>query len=236
MTDAVILIPPMLCDARVFAAQIADLSRDHTVIFAPTCRDDQMEQIALRILADAPRQFALAGAAMGGMVAMEIQRIAPERVTRLALINATPQADTPLTAVDWEPRIIAARSGRFCDVVSEELSAEKLCDTADRDGLGRVLIDMARQMGPDAYVNQARAVQRRKDQQAVLRKITQPTLVMGSDKDAANPLKRQQFIAEYIPYARLEVVANAGFMPTMEQPEHTSKLLRTWLRQPLVLR
>jgi pimeloyl-ACP methyl ester carboxylesterase len=236
MGDAVVLIPPMLCDARVFADQIAELSRDHPVLFAPTVGAETIEDIAVRILKIAPPEFALAGAGMGGIVALELLRRAPKRITRVAFINANAQADTPKKAADREPSIIAAKADRFDDVIAEKFAASRFSDKTNMRDLMPVLSEMAKGIGSEDYVKQARAVQRRKDQQSVLRKIKQPALVISSDSDPDNTLRRQEFVAEMIPYAKHVVVEDAGLLPTLEQPKKVSEILREWCRQPLVLR
>ncbi|WP_296425148.1 alpha/beta hydrolase [Yoonia sp.] len=234
--ETLLLIPPMLCDARVFADQIRDLSHDHAVMIAPTHKGERMEEIASQILTWAPSKFALAGMGMGGMVAMEVLRRAADRVTRIALISTSPQADTPQAAAAREPQIIAARAGQFDRVVQHEVNSTWMAPTTDKVGLVRLLTDMALALGPDAYVKQARALQRRKDQQATLRKMTQPTVVICGMDDGQYPLKRHQFMAEFIPYAALEVIDGAGYLPTLEAPDAVSDALRRWMRQPLVLR
>jgi pimeloyl-ACP methyl ester carboxylesterase len=236
MGDPVVLVPPMLCDARVFADQIAELSRDHPVLLAPTCGAETIEDIAVMILSWAPKEFALAGAGMGGMVALELLRRAPKRITRVAFINVNAQADTPKSAADREPMIIAAKAGRFDDVIAERFAANRFAEATNRDDLMPLLQDMASGIGAEGYVQQARAVQRRKDQQAVLRKIKQPALVISSDSDSDNTLRRQEFIAEMIPYAKHVVIKNAGLLPSLEQPQQLSRILREWCRQPLVRR
>lgn len=236
MGDPVVFIPPMLCDARVFADQIADLSRDHPIVFAPTRGAESIEDAAANILSLAPKEFALAGGGMGGMVALEMLRRAPKRITRVAFINVNAQADTPKAAADREPTIIAAKAGRFEDVIAERFANERFADGTDMRALSPLLRDMAEGIGADAYVQQARAVQRRKDQQAVLRKIKQPALVISSDSDPNNTLRRQEFIAEMIPYAKHVVIEGAGLLPSLEQPKTLSQILRDWCRQPLVLR
>jgi pimeloyl-ACP methyl ester carboxylesterase len=95
---------------------------------------------------------------------------------------------------------------------------------------------MAWFQGPDAYVRQARAMQRRKDQQTTLRKITQPTVVMCGDEDRSLPVQRHEFLAGMIPDAKLAVIVGAGHLPTLEQPDFTTEHLRSWMKQPLVLR
>jgi pimeloyl-ACP methyl ester carboxylesterase len=236
MGDPVILIPPMLCDARVFADQIAELSRDHPVLFAPTCGAGTMEDIAAGILKWAPPEFALAGAGMGGMVALEMLRRAPKRITRVALINANAQSDTPKTAADREPLMIAAKAGRFDDVIADRFAACRFYENSDMGSMGPLLHDMATGIGAENFVLQARAVQRRKDQQAVLRKIKQPALVISCDSDKDNIKRRQEFVAEMIPYSKHVVIHGAGLLPSLEQPKVLSRILRDWCRQPLVLR
>lgn len=234
--DPVLMIPPLLCDARVFQDQIAAISRDTPVLIVPTCMGDTLEDIAVQILEWAPRMFSLVGAGMGGMVALEIIRRAPDRVARIALINTTAQADTPQQASNRETEIIAAKSGRFADVIAHEIDPERFHEHADRAALTTLMRRMADAIGAETYVSQARALQKRKDQQAILRQIRQPALVISGDSDPATPLRRQEFIAEMIPYAKHDVIPDAGFMPTLEQPHHVSTALRDWLRQPLVLR
>lgn len=234
--DPVVMIPPMLCDARVFQDQIAAISRSTAVLVVPTGMGDTLEEIAVQILDWAPRSFSLVGAAMGGMIALEIIRRAPDRVARIALINTTAQADTPQQASNRETEIIAAKSGRFADVIAHEIDPERFHEHADRATLTTLMRNMANAIGAETYVSQARALQKRKDQQAILRQIKRPALVISGDSDPATPLRRQEFIAEMIPYAKHDVIPDAGFMPTLEQPHHVSTALRDWLRQPLVLR
>lgn len=235
-SETLVLIPPLLCDARVFAAQIKDLSRDHAVMFAPTTRGERMEEVASQILTWAPSKFALAGMGMGGMVAMEVLRRAPERVTRIALISTTPQADTPEAAAAREPHIIAARSGRMADVLQHEINSTWMAPSSDKVKLVRKLTDMGRDLGPEVYVKQARALQRRRDQQATLRQITQPAMVVCGRHDGQYQVKRHAFLAELIPYAQLEVIEEAGYLPTLEAPDAVTDALRGWMKAPLMLR
>ena len=236
MGDPVIFIPPMLSDARVFADQIAELSRDHPVVFAPLVQGDSIGAFAARILKWAPKEFAVAGAGMGGNVALEMLNRDPKRITRLALINTNARADTPKTAADREPRIIAAKADRFHHALDQEWTPAHFCETSDIEALVPLLLDMATGLGPDIFIQQSRAMQKRKDQQAILRKIKQPALVISGDCDLENTLRRQEFVAEMIPYAKHEVITGAGLLPSLEQPKQLSKILREWCRQPLILR
>ncbi|MEL6839983.1 MAG: alpha/beta hydrolase [Pseudomonadota bacterium] len=235
-SETLVMIPPLLCDARIFEAQMRALSRDHAVMLAPTTRGERMEEIASQILSWAPSKFAVAGMGMGGMVAMEILRRATDRVTRIALIGTSPQADTPETAAARENQIIAARAGRWADVLQHEINSTWMAPTSDKVALVRLLTEMGHDVGPDAYVRQARALQRRKDQQTTIRQITQQTVVICGRHDGQYQLKRHEFLAELIPYAQLEVIENAGYLPTLEAPDAVTGVLRDWMNAPLMLR
>ena len=235
-SEALLLIPPILCDARVFEPQIKALSQDGTVQLAYTKGGERIEEIASQILDNAPQRFALAGMGMGGTIALEIFRRAPERVLRIALLATNVQSDSPDVAAMREPLIIAARAGRLNDVVESELMPAHLEPTAHRLAITHILQDMAADFGMSAYVKQVRAMQRRKDQQDILRKIKVPALVLCGENDVVNTLRRHEFVAQMIPYAKLEVISEAAHLPTLEQGAAVTQALRTWMTAPLLLR
>ena len=113
MNEPVVFLPGLMCDARLFGPQIAELSSDRAVMCAPISQGERIEEIASDLLDVLPTKFALAGLSMGGIVAMEILRRAPERVTRIALMDTNPLPETPQAAAAREPQIIGARSGRL---------------------------------------------------------------------------------------------------------------------------
>jgi len=235
-SETLVMIPPLLCDARIFAPQIADLSREHAVMVTPAACGERMEEIASQILSWAPAKLALMGMGLGGMVAMEIIRRAPDRVTRIALVATSPQADTPETAAARETQIIAARAGRWSDVLTHEINSTWMAASSDKAELVRLLTQMGQDIGPEAYIRQTRALQRRKDQQATLRQLRQPTCIMCGRHDGQYNLKRHEFMAELIPYATLEVIEQAGYLPTLEAADAVTDALQRWMKQPLVLR
>ena len=236
MIEPLVLIPPMMCDARVYYAQLASLSVEMPITFAPITLGERMEEMASQILSWMPAKFAVFGMGMGGMVAMEVVRRAPDRVTRVAFMSTSAQADTPEIAAQREPLIIAARAGRMRDVMNAEANPAWLSPGPYRQDIHALLTEMADAMGPEVYVRQARAMQRRKDQQAIMRKIKQPALVLCGDHDGQHTIRRHEFIAELIPYAQFETIPHAGHVPSLENPEAVTEAIRTWMRQPLVLR
>lgn len=236
MTEPLVLLPGMLCDARVFLPQFVALSREMPVTIAPTTDGDRIEEIASALVSTLPAKFALAGQGLGGYVAMELLRRAPERITRVALIGCTPLSDTPQEAAAREPKIVAAKAGRFDDIIREELAHGWLANGPTQKDVQAMITAMAKANGVQAYMRQARMLQRRKDQQAIMRRIKQPALVICGELDGVTTLKRHEFMAEMIPYARLEVVPDAAHVPTLEQPQAMTDILRAWMKQPLVLR
>lgn len=236
MNEPVVFLPGMMCDARLFAPQMADLSRDMVVSVAPITQGDRIEDIAAAILPVLPERFALAGLSMGGIVAMELLRKAPERITRIALMDTNALAETPASAAAYEPMIIGAKAGRIEDVLRDLMQPDYLAPGPQRMDVLNAFVGMGMDLGPEVFINQIRALQRRRDQQATLRKCKCPALVMCGRHDGLTPLKRHAFMAELIPYAQLEVIEGAGHLPTLENPKAVTQVLRDWLRQPLVLR
>ena len=235
MRDPLVLLPGMMCDARVFGPQIAALSARHAVMVAPINEGERIEEIASGVLDLLPRKFALAGLSMGGIVAMEILRRAPERVSRIALMDTNSLAETPQSAADYEPAIIKLRAGRLSEAVDALLPAETLAAGAHRAEITALVLDMAENLGEAAVIRQIRALQRRRDYQPVLRRCKVPALVLCGAEDGLTPVKRHRFMADLIPYAELQVIDGAGHLPTLEAAEATSEALLGWLQQPYVL-
>ena len=235
MTEPIVFLPGMMCDARLFAPQLDALSRERAIMVAPTCVGDRIEEIASNVLTSAPAKFALAGLSMGGIVAMEVYRRAPERVTRIALMDTNPMSELPDRAAAREPQIVKVKAGRLHEVMADEMKPQYLAQGPYRQEILNLCMDMAEALGPDVFIRQSRALQRRRDQQATLRKIKCPALVLCGEHDTLCTPERHQFMAELIPYAEFKLIGGAGHLPTLEQPDLTTQLLRDWLKQPLVL-
>ena len=236
MTEPLVLLPGFMCDSRLYAGQIADLGRDYVIVTAPVWQGERIEETASALLGQLPQRFALCGHSFGGMVALEMLRRAPERITRACLISTTPLTESPEYAATREPRIVAARSGRLGDVMAEEVPPGALAPGVGRAEVQARLVTMAESLGAEAHYRQTRALQRRRDQQATLRGITQPLLLICGLHDTIYPVKRHEFMAELLPFSVLKIIDGAGHLAPMEAPEAVSAALREWMRQPLVLR
>jgi pimeloyl-ACP methyl ester carboxylesterase len=121
------------------------------------------------------------------------------------------------------------------DVMREEMKPNYLAPGPARRDVLDLVMDMAAALGPEVFVRQSRALQRRPDQQATLRKCRVPALVLCGAHDALCPVKRHEFMAELIPDAKLCILGGAGHLPTLEQPEETTQALIDWMKRPLML-
>jgi pimeloyl-ACP methyl ester carboxylesterase len=151
-------------------------------------------------------------------------------------MDTNPLAETPQSAAMYEPMIASVRAGRLEDVMRGFMKPEYLAPGPGRAAVLNLCIAMAEALGPDVFVRQVRALQRRQDQQATLRRLKVPVLVMCGEHDGLTPVKRHKFMSELIPYARLSIIAGAGHLPTLEQPEATTAALSEWMSQPYVLK
>lgn len=236
MTEPLVLLAGMMCDDRVFAPQIRAFAAQRAIMVAPITLGERIEEIAARLLDQLPERFALAGHSMGGIVAMEVLKRIPRRVTRLCLISTNPLPESPAFAATREPLIVGAQAGRLGEVMRDMMPPDSLAPGPKRLEIHTLLGDMADDLGPDVFTNQSRALQRRPDQQGTLRRCKVPTRIICGDSDPLTPERRHVFMARLIQDATLSVIADCGHMPMLEQPEQTTQALRDWLDQPLVLR
>jgi pimeloyl-ACP methyl ester carboxylesterase len=225
-----VLVPGLLCSARLYASQITALWPQGPVTVADHRRDDSMEAIAARILKDAPPHFALAGLSMGGYVAFAMMRLAPERIAKLALLDTSARPDLPEQKAGREKFIAMAQAGKLNDVV-ETLTPKFLHrDHAKDEGLKKIVRDMASETGTDAFVRQQKAIMNRHDSRPLLSEIGCPTLVLVGEGDELTPPELAREIAADILGSRLVVVPSCGHLSTIEKPEAVGAAMIEWLK------
>ncbi|MBO0766904.1 MAG: alpha/beta fold hydrolase, partial [Hyphomicrobiaceae bacterium] len=223
-----VLVPGLLCTAALWAPQIAALSDIAEPTVADHTRQQTMKGLARSILAAAPRRFALAGLSMGGYIAYEIVRQAPERVERLALLDTSSRADTPERTA--ARRDLIANGEREGVAYAQNVLLPSLIHTArltDR-ALVRTVIQMAIDTGLSAFKRQQAALIGRADARALLASIRCPTLVLVGEEDALTPPKLAREIAASIPGAKLKIVPKCGHLSTLERPLAVNRALRAW--------
>ena len=224
-----VLIPGLLCSARLFAAQIAALWRQGPVTVADHRRDSDVTAIAERILADAPPRFSLAGLSMGGYVAFAMMRLAPERIARLALLDTSARPDLPAQKEAREKFIGMAEAGKLSEVVKLLTPRFLHRNHQNDETLVRVVRDMADDTGIDAFVRQQRAIIARPDSRPLLADIRCPTLVLVGDGDELTPPELAKEMATGIVGSRLVTITYCGHLSPLEQPAAVSAAMSEWL-------
>jgi len=225
----VVLIPGLLASARMYAGLLPQLWRAGPVMIADHTRDDGMSGIARRILDAAPARFALVGLSMGGYIAFEILRQAPQRIDRVALLDTSARADAPEQTAMRRAQMALASQGRLAEVVEQQFP--RLVHRARRtDASLRQVFDlMAEEVGAAGFIRQQSANIGRADSRPTLGSIRCPTLVLVGEGDELTPPERAAEIADGIPAARLTTLPQCGHMSALEQPDEVSRALLEWL-------
>jgi len=225
--QSLLLLPGALCDAALFRHQIAGLSDIADVRVGDLLRDSSVGAMAARALAAFPGRFALAGFSLGGYVALEIMRRAPERVSRLALIGtsaraeALPENDSPTGLPTGSP----TRADGALPVTSLLVHPMRLGDRR----LTVILAAMAERVGRKAFQRQQQASLHRPDNRENLKSIRCPTLLLTGRQDRLAPPALQEEMARDIEGARQIVIEECGHLSPLERPEAVTKALREWL-------
>jgi len=225
-----VLIPGLLASARMYAAQIPPLWRVGPVTIADHTRADSMSGIAQDILYAAPPRFALVGLSMGGYIAFEMLRQAPQRIAKVALLDTSARADAPEQSAMRRAQMSLAAQGRLAEVLEQQLP--RLVGRARREdaALREVFKLMAEEVGAAAFIRQQTAIMERTDSRPTLGDIRCPALVLVGAEDELTPPERAAEIAGGIAGARLVTVPQSGHVSTLEQPEEVTRALLEWLQ------
>ena len=229
-TMPILLVPGVVCSPRIFSPVVPALWRFGPVTVANHIRDDNMGAIARRILAEAPPRFALAGHSMGGYIAFEILRQAPERVAKLALMNTQARPDTPEATTRRRGLVARAQNGDYRGVLDELFSGFVHPSRLGDASLRQLVHDMGDDVGPEAFVRQQTAVISRPDSRPSLAWIKCPTLVLTGDQDNSVPNAQSVEMANGIPGAKLVILPDCGHLPQLELPQATADVLVEWMR------
>ncbi len=223
------LLPGLLCDAALWRPQVEALADVADIAAADFTSQDNVADMARSVLDAAPERFALAGLSMGGYVAHEIMRQAPERVDRLALLDPSAREDTDEQRARRRGLIELAQKGQFKGITPRLLPLFLHADRLDDTPLVETVTGMAQRVGKDAFLRQQKAILGRPDSRAQLSGYRCSTLVLCGRQDALTPLEVSEEMAEAIPGADLVVIEECGHLATLEKPEPVNAALRAWL-------
>lgn len=228
MYQPLVLLPGLICDARLWRDVVDGLAFSVAPMVADLRLDETIAAMAERTLAAAPTRFALAGLSMGGYVALEIMRQAPDRVTHLALFDTSARADTQERRDTRRKGIEMAGQGRFIGV-SRGLLGSLLAPHHLGTPLAEEVQAMSERVGKDVYIRQQKAIMGRIDSVPHLKDIAVPTLVGVGEGDTMTPPELADEMASHIPDASLVQFPDAAHLPTMENPQAVVAAMRDWL-------
>ncbi|TVV72934.1 alpha/beta fold hydrolase [Sphingomonas solaris] len=209
------LLPAMGCDGQLWARQIMDLADLAHPEFGDLTQDDTLAAMAARVLAEAPPRFAVAGVSLGGYVAMEMVRQAPERVDRIALFGVRASMEIRARTVAGQGLLATAPHAdpRLSAIVSGRAQA------------------MAERVGAQVFERQQRALLERPDISDAVGAIHVPTLVAVGDRDRICTPDDARALGDRIPGARFHIIRACGHLSPLERPGEVTMLLRDWLEQ-----
>ena len=224
-----ILLPGMMCDARLYKEQVQHFTDFH--IWIPDISGfEKVEELAQNILQKAPQSFFLGGLSMGGIVAMEIVRQAQSRVEKLCLMDTNPLAELKAVSDKRIPQMEKVRSGLLKQVMRDEMKPNYLYDPNNNEILD-LCLDMALSLGSLCFIKQSLALMNRPDQRATLQSYKSPTLILHGEADKLCPASRHQLMHSLMPHAEYVIIEKAGHLPCLENPQELNQVLRTWLQK-----
>lgn len=225
-----LLLPGTLCDASLFAPQMAPLSAVCAPQVVDVHRQDSLQAVGQYVLQQVEGAFAVAGLSYGGIVALELWRQAPERIVKLALLNTNPHPASPQTREKQQRFVGMAHLGEFREITTDFLKDTMLHPDHQTDlDLRRQVLRMAENIGVAGFVNTVKAQLARPDALPDLPTITCPTLVITGREDLVVPLPVHEAMARLLPNSRLVIVEHCGHLSTLEQPEIVTQALIDWL-------
>lgn len=230
-SSSIVFLPGFMCDARLFEPQIETLTQaGFACSVGDLSRACSIERMATMVLKSAPKRFALVGLSMGGIVAFEICKQAPDRVTHLALLNTTARADAAGQARKKQLGRVAA--GELDLVLREELKPQYLAPSNRTPDRLERLEQMGIDLGEDVFCRQTMALTIRDSYLDMAASILCPTTVIAGADDTVCPIDRHREIAERIDQADLTVLERCGHISTLEQPTLVSQAILELLERP----
>ena len=209
-----VLLPAMGCDGQLWARQIVDLSEITHPMLGDLTVDDTLEAMAARVLAHAPPRFAVAGVSLGGYVALEVIRQAPERVQRVALFGTR-------ASMRMRPRTVAEQG---------LLATAPHADPTLTPIVSGPVQTMAERVGGAVFERQQRAMLTRPDISSAIGAVRVPTLVAVGDRDRICLPDDARALALRITGARFHEIRNCGHLSPLERPGEVTELLRDWVQ------
>jgi pimeloyl-ACP methyl ester carboxylesterase len=229
MKETLVMIPGTLCDVSLFENQrkgISDLV-DCKVVDCSRC--ESLVDMAKLILSEIEGNFALLGFSYGGIIAFEIMRKAPERITKLILLNTNYKAPSEITIASQQKYLKMVETGDFRKITTDFTKESMLHPNhAKNIEIREKVLRMALNVGELGFINQVKSQLNRPDSTNDLPRISCPTLIVTGREDRICPPILHQEMAQLIPNSTLEIIEECGHLSTLEQPEILNETIRKW--------
>ncbi|MDP3531928.1 MAG: alpha/beta hydrolase [Alphaproteobacteria bacterium] len=226
----VALLPGLLCDAELWIYQKQALENKYDLIIPDLTQYESIIEMASTLLSVLPEKFALCGFSMGGYVAFEILRQAPDRVQKLAFINTTHRIDEPAIRQRRLDFIELASRGKFKGVTPQLMKSLVDKSNIHNQSIRDIVFGMAKRVGQEGFIRQEKAILSRIDSTSLLHQINVPTLIIGGQSDQLISVEHQVDMHRLIPKACLRLIENAGHITPLEAPDLVTEYLKNWLR------
>lgn len=229
MRPTLLLLPGNMCDARLWRG-IEPYLEGWPVVCPLLDSDDSIAGMAERVLADTGGPVIPVGFSMGGIAALMIAALAPERIAALALLDTNASADLPERAAVRPAQQQAVRDGALESIVLDQLMPNYLAAANAGDaGLRALILEMALDLGTDVFVRQSEALRTRPDQRAIVAKLDKPLFLACGSEDRLCPPEWHRRMAGEAADAELHIIEGAGHMLPLEQPDRLGSALKAWL-------
>jgi pimeloyl-ACP methyl ester carboxylesterase len=225
----VVLVPGLGNNARLWAGQVKALSGRHDVVIADYRGAESIEEMADRVLAQVlPARFALVGFSLGGYIALRMISLAAERISRLAFISSSSHADGE-QAIRQRHKLIDRARHDYAGLLRDMGNFIVFPDGPNAARARDELVSMGMELGVDEFCRQQTAAMNRPDSNGILGSIQCPVRVLCGQEDKVTPVTGNQFLAESVRGARLEVIEAAGHLLPLERPAEVSRFLQQFL-------
>jgi pimeloyl-ACP methyl ester carboxylesterase len=234
MSSTLLLLPGLLCDEAVWAPQVQAFSGRLQCVVPDYGLRDSIVAMAEHVLATAPSPtFALAGHSMGGRVALQVMRLAPERVERLALLDTSalplPSGEAGENEREIRMVLLELAQARGMRTMGAQWLRSMVHKDAKHGPVFDAILDMLDRSSPAQYAAQVKALLSRPDSTPVLPTIACPTMVLCGRDDHVSTPEQHQTMAEAIPQATLTIIEHCGHMAPMEKPAQVNAAMQEWL-------
>ncbi|MGI9363890.1 MAG: alpha/beta fold hydrolase [Rhizobiaceae bacterium] len=228
--DGVIFLPGLLCDERLFAPQVKALEGQYAIEIPDLGAWSTFEDMSAAVLGNTRFQrFALAGLSMGGALALNMARWAPDRIERLAILDSNPGPDDSARKSNRRRQIVDAESRGVAELTRSELAGLYLAPQNQTPQLVELAVSMAERHGLDVYKRQQNALMSRQSSRPYLAQIQVPALVLCGQEDKLCLPQWHDEMAKEIPNSQLVKIPGAGHLSTLEAPGDVNAALSNWL-------